>query len=159
MAYKLTGQLRSTGKLRTRPIYFFSVAHQHTALLTLPDHSMSPIAMEADAIHQGCLPFCELHSRLLAVGRTAIQPQAHAILRLRTRGLRNLEIAQMCYAISRSHTRIMQSQDCLRNLGIPRMCNAISRLRKFPDCTEHIHTYAQHYRVFQMCVCMYMFAP
>ena len=66
---------------------------------------MPPIAMEADAIHQGCLPFCKLYSRSLAVGRTAIQLQAHTILRLRTRGLRNLKIAQMCYTISRSRTR------------------------------------------------------
>ena len=36
---------------------------------------------------------------------SGIQLQAHAILRLRTHGLRNLEIAQMCYAILRSHTR------------------------------------------------------
>ena len=77
---------------------------------------------------------CELHSRSLAVGRTG----ARAILRLRTRGLRNLEIAHTCYAISRLRTHVMQSRDCLRNLGIPRMCNAISRLRKFPDCAEHI---------------------
>ena len=163
MAYKLTGQLRSKVKLRTRPIHFFSVAHQHTALLTLPDRSMPPIAMEADAVHQGCLLFCELHSRSLAVGCTAIQLLAHAILRLRTRGLRNLGIAQMCYAIlgfrecatqSRdlkiAHTWFTQSRDCanvLRNLGIPRMRNAISGLRKFPNCAEHIHSYTKDRKI------------
>ena len=68
MAYKLTGQLQSTGKLRTQPIYFFFVAHKHTSLLTLPDHSMPPIATEADAIY---LPSCKLHSRSLTVGHTA----------------------------------------------------------------------------------------
>ena len=101
-------------------MYFFSAA-QHTALLTLPDRSMPPIAMEADAVHQGCLPFCELHSRSLVVGRTSIQLQVHAILRLRTRGLRNFEIAQMRYAILRSRTRVMQSRDsenAQRNLEI-----------------------------------------
>ena len=81
-------------------MYFFSAAHQHTTLLTLPDRSMPPIAMEADAVHQGCLPFCELHSRSLAVGRTPIQLQAHAILRTtcaqsrdHAHVLRNREIA------------------------------------------------------------------
>ena len=93
MAYKLTGQLRSTGKLRTRPIYSSSVAHQHTALLTLPDRSMPPIAMEADTVYQGCLPSWKLHSRSLAVGRTG----ACDLIRLRTCGLRNLEIAQNIY--------------------------------------------------------------
>ena len=93
-------------------MYFFSAAHQHTTLLTLPDRSMPPIAMEADAVHQGCLLFCELHSRLLAVGRTAIQLLAHAILRLRTRGLRNLGIAQMCYAILGFRECATQSRDC-----------------------------------------------
>ena len=87
---------------------------------------------------------CELHSRSLAVGRTG----ACAILRLRTcvmqsrdctHVLCNLEIAHTCYAISRLRTRVTQSRDCLRNLGILRMRNAISRLRKFPDCAEHIH--------------------
>ena len=62
--------------------------------------------------------------------------QAHAILRLHTRVLRNLQIAHMCYAISRLCTRITQSRDCQRNLGILRMRNAISRLRKFSDCAE-----------------------
>ena len=65
--------------------------------------------------------------------------QVHAILRLRTCGLCNLRIAYMCYPISRLRTRVTQSRDCLRNLGIPRMRNAISRLRKFPDCAEHMY--------------------
>ena len=34
-----------------------SIAHQYTALLTLPDHNM-----DADYAYQGCLPSCELHS-------------------------------------------------------------------------------------------------
>ena len=55
--------------------------------------------------------------------------QAHAILRLRTRVLCNLQIAHTRYAISRLRTSVTQSRDCLRNLGILRMCNAISRLR------------------------------
>ena len=33
--------------------YSSSVAHQYTALLTLPDRNMPP--MEADAAYQGCL--------------------------------------------------------------------------------------------------------
>ena len=45
----------------------------------------------------------------------------------------------MRYAISRLRTRVTQSRDCLRSLRIPRMRNAISKLRKFPDCAEHIH--------------------
>ena len=35
------------------------VAHQYTALLTLPDRNMPPI--EADAGYHCCLPSCELH--------------------------------------------------------------------------------------------------
>ena len=42
-----------------------SVAHQYIALLTLPDRSMPP--MEADTVYEGCLPSCELHSRLFTV--------------------------------------------------------------------------------------------
>ena len=77
--------------------------------------------MEVDAAYQGCLPSCELHSRLLAVGRTG------KVRRLRTRVtqspdcahvLRNLQIAHMCYAISRLRTCVTQSPDCLRNLEI-----------------------------------------
>ena len=34
-----------------------SIAHQYTALLTLPDHNMLP--MKADVTYQGCLPSCE----------------------------------------------------------------------------------------------------
>ena len=48
--------------------YSSSIAHQYTALLTLPDRSRPPI--EADTAYQECLPSCELHSRSLAVGRT-----------------------------------------------------------------------------------------
>ena len=58
--------------------------------------------------------------------------------------LHNLEIAQMYCAISRSRKSIAQSRDratIAHNLGILRMRNATSRLRKFSDCTEHIHTY------------------
>ena len=55
----------------------------YTALLTLPDRNTPP--MEADATYQGCLPFCELHSRSFAVGST---------------GAYDLEIAHMCCAIS-----------------------------------------------------------
>ena len=68
--------------------YSSFVAHQHMALLTLPDHSMPRIAMEANAAYQGCRPSCELHSRSLTVRRT---------------GTCDLKIA---------HTRFMQSRDC-----------------------------------------------
>ena len=81
--------------------YSSSVAHQYTALLTLPDRSRPPI--EADTAYQECLPSCELHSRSLAVGG---------------RGACNLEIA---------HAWFMQSRDCthvLCNLKIAHvLCN------------------------------------
>ena len=88
--------------------YSSSVAHKHS--ITLPDRSMPP--MEADAAYQGCLPAS------YTVDQSLSGVQAHAILRLRTRGLRNLEIAHTCYAISRLRTRVTQSRDCLCNLEI-----------------------------------------
>ena len=78
--------------------------------------SRSQYASYGGRRHLSRMSSCELHSRSLAVGRTG----AHAILRLRT--------------------HVMQSRDCLCNLRIPRMCNTISRLRKFPDCAEHLHS-------------------
>ena len=94
--------------------YSSAVAHQYTALLTLP--------------YQGCLPSCELHSRSLAVGGT---------------GACDLEIAHTWLTqsrdcahvlrISRLHTRVTQSQDSEN-------AQRISRLHKFSDCTEHIRT-------------------
>ena len=45
--------------------------------------------------------------------------------------LRYLEVAHWRRAISR----------LARNFWILRMCSAISRLRKFPDCAEHIYPY------------------
>ena len=107
---------------------YSSIAHQCTALssmalLTLPGRNMEP-----DATYQGCLLSCELHT----VDHLLSGVQAQAILRLRTRGLRNLGIVHVCHAISRLCTRVTQSRDCLRNLEIPRMHNAILRLRKIP---------------------------
>ena len=112
---------RTTIDRQTSNATFSSVAHQYTALLTLPDRNMPP--MEADAAYQGCLPSCELHSRSLTVGRTCVQAK----------------FVDCAHAISRLHTCVTQSLDCLRNLGILRMRNTISRLRKFSDCAEHIH--------------------
>ena len=60
---------------------------------------MPPV--EADTAYQGCLAFCELHSRSLAVGCTGVQ--AHAILRLCTRGN---------YAIS----RLRKFSDCVEHI-------------------------------------------
>ena len=116
--------------------YSSSVAHQHTALLALPDRNMPP--MEVDAAYQGCLPSCELHSRSFTVGRTGAGTYDLEIVHswfMQSQGcthvLCNLEIAHTCYAISRLPVQ--------SNLRIPRMRNAISRLRKFPDCAEHIY--------------------
>ena len=89
--------------------------------------------MEADAAYQGCLPAS------YTVDHSLSGVQARAILRLRTRGLRNLEIVHTCYAISRLRTCVTQSRDCLRNLEILRMRNAIS------DCEEHIHVINQFF--------------
>ena len=55
---------------------------------------------------QGCLTFCELHSRALTVERTST-----CDLEIAHTCLRNLQIAHTCYAISRLCTRVMQSQD------------------------------------------------
>ena len=94
--------------------YSSSVVDQYTALLTLLDCSMPPI--EADTAYQGCLPTCELHSRSSLSGI-----QVHAILRLRTRGLCNLQIAHMCYVISRSPVQSWDSENAQCNLKIARL--------------------------------------
>ena len=67
-----------------------SVAHQYTALLTLPDHNMPP--MKADDAYQGYLPCCELHShdsRPLTVRRYSMKVRRY-----------------------RLHTQITRSWDC-----------------------------------------------
>ena len=94
--------------------YSSAIAHQHTALLTLPDHNMPP--MEVDTTYQGCPTSCKLHSRSLTV---------------RCTGACDLEIAHTCYTVSRLHTRVTQSPDCthmLHNLQIAHTCYTISRL-------------------------------
>ena len=78
------------------PIYSSAIAHQHTALLTLPDCNM-PLIEAADAAYQGCLPSCELHSRSLIVEHTG------KVCRLR------MQIMQ-----SWDCTRVTQSPDCAR---------------------------------------------
>ena len=92
--------------------------------ITLPDRNM-----EAGAGYQGCLPSCELHihSRRSLSGVPAKWKFVDCASKLR-----DLEIAHVCYAISRL--------EC--NLRILRMRNAILRLHKFPDCAEQI--YKQH---------------
>ena len=88
--------------------YSSPIAHQHTALLTLPDRSMPP--MEADTAYQGCLPVS------YTVDHSLFGIQVHA--RLRTHGLRNLEIVhtshnpEIACAISGFRECATQSRDC-----------------------------------------------
>ena len=119
------------GKLRTRPTPL-------PLLINTQHYSLFKIAV--------CLLWRQtplikdvFHPASYTVDHSLSGVHAQTILRLRTRGLRNLEIVHMRYAISRLHTH-MQSRHCLRNLGIPRMHNAISRLHKFPDCAGHIYS-------------------
>ena len=88
---------------------------------TLPDRNM-----EAGAGYQGCLPSCELHihNRRSLSGGLAKWKFVDCTCKLC-----NLEIAHVCYAISRLE----------HNLRILRMRNAISRLRRFSACTEHMY--------------------
>ena len=91
----------------------------------LQDPNMPP--MEADATYQGCLPFCELHrhdSRFLTVRRYSIKVRVHTRCSDCTNVLCNLWIG------------------CVILRLILRMHNAILRLRKFSDCTEHMHVTA-----------------
>ena len=71
--------------------------------------------MEPDAAYQGCLPSCELNSRLLAVGCT---------------GASDLKIAHTWFTQSPDCARVSRNLEIvhvLRNLEILRMC-------KFLDC-------------------------
>ena len=102
--------------------YSSSVAHQHTALLTLSDRSRPMPPMEADAAYQGCLSasYTVDHSLSSVQARVRSWDCAHvvyAISRLRTR---------VTYAIQRLPAQSRDSEDAQRNLKIAQ----IPRLRR-----------------------------
>ena len=115
-----------------------SVAQHKALLFQIAIWSQAPVIKSvfhpasykstAGAGYQGCLPSCKLqiHSRCSLSGGLAKWKFVDCACKLR-----DLEIAHVCYAISRLE----------RNLRILRMRNAISRLRKFSDCAEHIHAW------------------
>ena len=84
--------------------YSSAVAHQYTALVTLPDRTMPP--MKADTAYQGYLPSCELHSRSLTVGHTGA-----CDLRLRTR-VTSPDCTHVVYTILRLPAQ-SQDSDCI----------------------------------------------
>ena len=96
---------------QTLNMTYSSIAHQHTALLTLPDRRMPP--MEADAAYQGCLPAS------YTVDHSLLVVQVHVILRLR-----NIWFTQCDLEIA--HMWFMQSRDCAHMSCNPEIARAIT---------------------------------
>ena len=90
-AYKLTVANYDCQANFKRNLLLSAVAHQYTALITLPDHSMPP--MEADTTYQGCLPSSEIHSKSHSLSgvHSKFIDCAHVVI---------MQSGHMCYANS-----------------------------------------------------------